>query len=114
MRLFWQTLLFWTLLGGCAAPGVFQAHGYRWFADDSLPHCTSYEWVQRDPIDVQRICQAPSHSRVIGCADVQGACLVISIYDEATADTIFLPGSTWSHRQHEVEGHIFNRWSHPL
>lgn len=114
MKLFWQTLLFWILLGGCQAE-VFNAHGYKWYFDNTLPICTSYEWVQRHSIEVQRICQAQAtfHEYVIGCTFVANACLIISMYDEETAKKVYLPGTDWSHWQHEHEGHLKNRWSHP-
>lgn len=95
---------------------VINAGGYQWVPDDSLPKCSSYEWVQRNPVDVQKICERGAtgpHEYVIGCSFVQQACLVVSMYDEQTAKMVFLPGATWSHQRHEVEGHIFNRWRHP-
>lgn len=110
MRAFWHTLLFWALLTGCAG---FEAHGYRWREDIVYrPSCLTYAWVQEDPMQVAKACKAHADVTYLGCT-LPKTCVVVSMYDERTAATIFLPGTDWSHRDHEVKGHILNRWVHP-
>lgn len=115
MRLFWQTILFWTLLSGCNPPArTVEYGGSLWVKDARYPICKDYKWYVEPPVLVQEDCQVNKtiYPYELGCAFVDNKCIVVSMYDEATADKVFILGSTISHRKHELY-HIFNQLRHP-
>lgn len=89
---------------------VFAAYGFSWRYEKSMPVCTSYSWTQRDPVDVQRICQGTHYTTYLGCV-LQSTCAIISMYDEETAKIVH-PETGQSHWAHE-RWHVEKQLVHP-